>query len=192
MRNLGSIAGEWREGVDPGRDELQALSQRRNLFTSPCPPHTAGPAVRASSPSGRPSAQRQSPSRRQPQPCASLRSSQKATAATAGVSLASGIGVHSIKPSCSAGALLLSLARLVTYSQMSLDLEVGTLHLPPAYDPVPVLDYPHESHFFHLLHPASPAEWQLKDKGRTNTHHYLTLTPDEQQALEKPGYRPCG
>lgn len=104
----------------------------------------AGPALGASSPSE--GTQRQSPSRRQPpQPWAGLCSSREAKAATAGVSPASGICVE---PSCSARALLLCLARLVTYSQTSLRLDVGTLHLPPAYDPVPVLDYSRESRFF--------------------------------------------
>lgn len=115
-----------------------------------------------------------SPSTRQPQPCTGLCSSQEAKAATAGVSPASGI---CIKPSCSAGALLLSLARLVTYSQTPLDLEVSTLHLPPAYDPIPVLDYSHKSRFSHLPLPAYPAERQHKDKGRTNTHHHLAPNP---------------
>ncbi|EOA96902.1 hypothetical protein Anapl_14198 [Anas platyrhynchos] len=38
---------------------------------------------------------------------------------------------------------------LLTSSQMPLGLEVSALHLPPAYDPVPVLDYP-----------RSPASWR--------------------------------
>lgn len=78
------------------------------------------------------------------------------------------------KPSCSAGALLLPLARLVTYSQTPLGLYISTLHLPPAYDPVPVLDCPHESHFSYLPLPALPAEWQHGAKSRT--HHYLAPT----------------
>lgn len=72
---------------------------------------------------------------------ASLCSSQEATAAMAGVSPTSGVCVPGPKPSCSARALVLSLARLVTYTQTPPDLEVGTLHLTPTYDPVPVLDY---------------------------------------------------
>lgn len=76
------------------------------------------------------------------------------------------------KPSCSSEALLLLLARLVTYSQTPLGLNISTLHLPPAYDPVPVLDHPHESYFSYLPIPALPAEWQHGAKSRT--HHYLT------------------
>ena len=68
-------------------------------------------------------------------------------------------------------------ARLATHSQTPLDLEVSTLHLPPAYGPVPILDYPHQTHFSHLLLPASPALWQHKSKGGTSTHCCLALTP---------------
>lgn len=44
----------------------------------------------------------------------------------------------------------LFLSRRVTHSQMPLGLEANILHLPPAHDPVPVLDYPRLLHFFHL------------------------------------------
>lgn len=84
------------------------------------------------------------------------------------------------KPSFSAGALLLPLARLVTYSQTPQGLHISTLHLPPAHDPVPVLNYPRESHFSYLPLPALPAEWQHGTKSKT---HHCLAQPNEHQAL---------
>lgn len=123
-----------------------------------------------SSPSGRPTAQRQYPSRRPALVSAPAKRQQQ-------LQLELVLPLASVFSASSPAAQL----RLVTFSQTLLGLEVSNLHLPPAYDPVPVLDYSHESRFFHLPLPASPAEWQHKDKGRTNTHHYPALTPSSSR-----------
>lgn len=70
---------------------------------------------------------------------------------------------------------LLSLSRQVTRSQMPLGLEANILHLPPAHDPVPVLDYPRLLHFFHLSLPGVGRGSTRTSVAQASCHAWLWL-----------------
>lgn len=112
----------------------------------------------------RPPAQRQSPQQGKQSPAASPPALAPAAAKRKkqlqlGQVLSPASVFSASSPAARLGPRSSLLPGLLTSSQMPLGLEVSALHLPPAYDPVPVLDYPRESRFFHRPLPASPEEW---------------------------------